>query len=203
MLSTVVGLSGLVLNGPAAISSPSTAVPRASLVMMPVARIPGEGDPFRDGDMRRAEDIATKQPRGISDGSAALQYIETEDEPWHATCRPTSRSTFISKKVLADSIAKDLPFVPAEEALDDALTTAKNEEEVEKAVKQALADGARPGCPAIESAEKQLKAIAKAAKDGKPAPKYKPLKPAVGGASPGWANQGEGRKVAITHDNSV
>ena len=82
MLSTVVGLSGLVLNGPAAISSPSTAVPRASLVMMPVARIPGEGDPFPDGGMRRAEDIATKQPRSIADGSANLQYIETEDEPW-------------------------------------------------------------------------------------------------------------------------
>ena len=164
MLSTVVGLSGLVLNGPAAISSPSTAVPRASLVMMPVARIPGEGDPFPDGGMRRAEDIATKQPRGISDGSAALQYIETEDEPWHATCRPTSRSTAISKKVLADSIARDLPFVPAEDALDDALVTAKNEAEVDKAMKQALADGARPGCPALHNAEKQLKAIAKAAK---------------------------------------
>ena len=203
MLATIVGFSGLVLNGPAAISSRSTAVPRASRVMMPVERIPGEGDPFRDGNMRRAEDIAIKQPRGIADGSANLQYIETEDEPWHATCRPTSRSTFISKKVLADSIAKDLPFVPAEEALDDALTTAKNEEEVEKAVKQALADGARPGCPAIDAAEKLKANMAKASKDGKPAPKYKPLNPPTGGATPGWANQGEGRKLATVHDNSV
>ena len=201
MLATIVGFSGLVLNGPAAM--PSTAVPRASLVMMPVARIPGEGDPFRDGDMRRAEDIATKQPRGISDGSAALQYIETEDEPWHASCRPTSRSTAISKKVLDGALSSALPFAPAENALDAALVTAKNDGEIDKAVKQALASGARPGCPAIESADKQLKAIAKAAKDGKPAPKYKPLKPAVGGATPGWANQGEGRKVATTHDNSV
>ena len=70
-------------------------------------------------------------------------------------------------------------------------------------MKQALADGARPGCPAIESAEKQLKAIAKAAKDGKPAPKYKPINPPIGGATPGWANQGEGRKIAVVHDNSV
>ena len=66
--------------------------------------------------------------------------------------------------MLADSIARDLPFVPAEDALDEALTTAKNEAEVDKAMKQALADGARPGCPAIDNAEKQLKAIAKAAK---------------------------------------
>ena len=93
--------------------------------------------------------------------------------------------------------------MPAEDALDDALATATSEAEVDRAMKQALADGARPGCPAIDNAEKQLKAIAKAAKDGKPAPKYKPLKPAVGGATPGWADQGEGRKVATTHDNSV
>ena len=203
MLSTVVGLSGLVLNGPAAISSPSTAVPRASLVMMPVARIPGEGDPFRDGDMRRAEDIATKQPRGIADGSANLQYIETEDEPWHATCRPTSRSTAISKKVLGDALSSALPFAPAEDALDAALVTAKNDGEIDKAVKQALASGARPGCPAIDAAEKLKANMAKASKDGKPAPKYKPLNPPTGGATPGWANQGEGRKIAVVHDNSV
>ena len=67
MLATIVGFSGLVLNGPAAISSRSTAVPRASRVMMPVERIPGEGDPFRDDNMRRAEDIAIKQPRGIAE----------------------------------------------------------------------------------------------------------------------------------------
>ena len=201
MLATLVGFSGLVLKGPAAM--PSTAVPRASLVMMPVARIPGEGDPFRDGDMRRAEDIATKQPRGIADGSANLQYIETEDEPWHATCRPTSRSTAISKKVLGDALSSALPFAPAEDALDAALVTAKNDGEIDKAVKQALASGARPGCPAIDAAEKLKANMAKASKDGKPAPKYKPLNPPTGGATPGWANQGEGRKIAVVHDNSV
>ena len=55
MLATIVGFSGLVLNGPAAISSPCTAAPRASLVMMPVERIPGEGDPGNNGVMRRAD----------------------------------------------------------------------------------------------------------------------------------------------------
>ena len=45
--------------------------------------------------------------------------------------------------------------------------------------------------------------MAKAAKEGKPVPKAKSLKPAVGGATPGWADQGAGRKVATTHDNSV
>ena len=46
-------------------------------------------------------------------------------------------------------------------------------------------------------------AIAKAVKEGKPVPKAKSLKPAIGGATPGWANQGEGRKLATVHDNSV
>ena len=45
--------------------------------------------------------------------------------------------------------------------------------------------------------------MAKAAKEGKPVPKAKPLKPPIGGATPGWADQGAGRKVATTHDNSV
>ena len=34
-------------------------------------------------------------------------------------------------------------------------------------------------------------------------PKAKPRKASVGGATPGWANQGEGRTVAKVHDNSV
>ena len=170
---------------------------------MPVARIPGEGNPFPETGMRRAEDLATKQPRGISDGSAALQYIETEDEPWHATCRPTSRSTAISKKVLGDALSSALPFAAAEDALDAALCTATSDGDIDKAVKQALANGARPGCPAIDAADKLKETMAKASKDGKPAPKYKPINPPTGGATPGWANQGEGRKIAVVHDNSV
>jgi len=203
MLSTVVGLSGLVLNGPAAISSPSTAVPRASLVMMPVERIPGEGNPFPETGMRRAEDLAVKQPRGIADGSANMQYIETDDEPWHSTCRPTSRSTAVNAKVLGNALSSALPFAAAENALDVALCTAANDGDIDKAVKQALASGARPGCPAVEAADKLKANMAKAAKDGKPAPKYKPLNPPIGGATPGFPDQGAGRKVAIVHDNSV
>lgn len=194
-------MSGLVLNGPA-LTSPCTA-PRAALVMMPVERVPGEGDPFNGGNMRRAEDLATKQPRGISDGGANMQYIETDDEPWHATCRPSSRSTIVSKTVLQRSLATELPFAAAEDALDDAIVAATTEKEIDDAVKKCLAAGGRPGCPAIDSSTKQKANIAKAVKEGKPVPKAKPLKPAVGGATPGFANQGEGRKVASTHDNSV
>ena len=82
MLSLAAALQGLVVNGPAL---PASAAARASApVMMPIERIPGEGDPFQNGNMRRAEEIATKQPRGISTTEANLQYIETEDEPWCA-----------------------------------------------------------------------------------------------------------------------
>ena len=203
MLTTIVGFSGLVLNGPAAISSPCTAAPRASLVMMPVERIPGEGDPGNNGVMRRAEDIAVRQPRGIADGGANLQYIETDDEPWHSTCRPSSRSTAINTKVLVDAIGAALPFAAAEDALDDVICTATEEKQIDDGIKTALANGARPGCPAIDSAGKQKAALAKAKADGKPMPKAKSLKPAIGGMTPGFADQGEGRKVASVHDNSV
>jgi len=205
MLATIVGFSGLVLNGPAAITSPCTAVPRAALVMMPVERIAGEGDPFNGGVMRKAEDVpdAARQPRGISDGEANLQYIETDDEPWHSTCRPSSRSTVVSKTVLSKSLNVALPFAAAEDALDDAIVSAADEKAIDDAVKKALSAGARPGCPAIESATKQKANVAKAVKEGKPVPKAKSLKPAIGGLTPGFANQGEGRKVASTHDNSV
>ena len=81
-------LSGLVINGP--VVRGGAAARTAAPLMMPVAKIPGEGDPFNVGpdgqsNMRRAEDIAAYQPRGISDGSANMQYIETEDEPWCAS----------------------------------------------------------------------------------------------------------------------
>mmetsp|Transcript_18216 Transcript_18216/g.37096 ORF Transcript_18216/g.37096 Transcript_18216/m.37096 type:complete len:204 (+) Transcript_18216:47-658(+) len=203
MLATIgAAMSGLVLNGPA-LTSPSTAAPRAAPVMMPVARIPGEGDPFNGGKMRRSEDIATKQPRAISTGEANLQYIETEDEPWHATCRPTSRSTIVSKKVLDKSLSTALPFAAAENALDAAIVAAKSEKQIDEAVKKCLSSGGRPGCPAIELANKQKAAMAKAAKDGKPMPKAKGLNPPQGGGSPGWADQGQGRKLATVHDNSI
>lgn len=205
MLATIVGFSGLVLNGPAAISSPCSAAPRAALVMMPVERVPGEGDPFQNGVMRKAEDVpdAARQPRGIADGGANLQYIETDDEPWHSTCRPTSRSTAINAKVLVNALGVALPFAAAEDALDQAIVAAEDEKAIDDALKKALSNGARPGCPAVESAGKQKANMAKAKTEGKPMPKAKALKPPIGGMTPGFADQGEGRKVASTHDNSV
>ena len=105
--------------------------------------------------------------------------------------------------MLDGALSSALPFAPAENALDAALVTAKNDGEIDKAVKQALASGARPGCPAIDAAEKFKASMAKAGKDGKRAPKYKPVNPPTGGATPGWADQGQGRKIAVIHDNSV
>ena len=205
MLATIGALSGLVLNGPAALTSPCTAAPRAALVMMPVERLAGEGDPFNNGVMRKAEDVpdAARQPRGISDGEANLQYIETDDEPWHSTCRPTSRSTVVSKTALSSALKVALPFAAAEDALDDAIVNAADEKAIDEAVKKALSAGARPGCPAMDSATKQKANMAKAKSEGKPVPAAKALKPPVGGMTPGWADQGAGRKVASVHDNSV
>ena len=94
MLSAVAAsFSGLVVNGPVA---RGVAAPRSAVVMMPVERKPGEGDPFnlKNGVsvMRRAEDIAVPVPNGISVYDMALaqkeQYIESEDEPW---CAPEHR----------------------------------------------------------------------------------------------------------------
>lgn len=202
MLSIGVALQGLVVNSPA-LTAPGTAAARAALVMMPVERVPGEGDPFNNGAMRRAEDFAVPQPRGIATGEANLQYIETDDEPWHSTCRPSVRSTIVSKDMLAGAFTSALPFAAAEDALDEAIVAATDAAAIDEAVKKALANGARPGCPAIESGEKQKKNMEKAAKEGKPMPKAKSLKPAIGGAVPGWADQGAGRKIASVHDNSV
>ena len=100
MLSLAAALQGLVVNGPAL---PASAAARASApVMMPIERIPGEGDPFQNGNMRRAEEIATKQPRGISTTEANLQYIETEDEPWCAAAPPPNQHRCRPKKVVLE-----------------------------------------------------------------------------------------------------
>lgn len=100
MLSIAASFSGLVVNGPVA---RGVAAPRSAVVMMPVERKPGEGDPFNivDGvpQMRRAEDIAVPVPNGISVYDMALaadqQYIESEDEPW---CVPDHRRAPASQR---------------------------------------------------------------------------------------------------------
>lgn len=76
----------------------------------------------------------------------------------------------------------------------DALRSADSAEAVKKAVSACLAAGGRPGCPAIDTADKMLAA----AKSGelKPAPPAK--NPAQG---KGW--DGAARSIAVTHDNSI
>ena len=104
--------------------------------------------------------------------------------------------------LLAKEFTSTLPFVAAEEALEDDLPSCDSEKAVDAAINKCVAAGGRPGCPAIDAAEKLKKDMAKAASSGKPMPKAKPRKN-MGGATPGWANQGEGRKIAVTHDNSI
>ena len=85
---------------------PTSAVRSSSIVMEekaakakkekppPKPKVPGEGDPF--GAVAQAYSEANKdglsayQPRGISDATVIDMYqnaIETDDEPWHSTCR--------------------------------------------------------------------------------------------------------------------
>lgn len=193
------------VNGPVV---RGVAAARSAVSMMPVERLPGEGDPFNlvNGvpNMRRAEDIAVPVPNGISVYDMELakteQYIENEDEPWHATCR---QKVPISKTAIQTAFVSALPFVAPEEGLEDALVPCEDPKAVDAAIAAALAAGARPGCPAIDSAEKLKKEMAKAAKDGKPMPKAKPRKVSAGGDKPGFGLQGEGRALGKVHDNSV
>jgi hypothetical protein len=50
-----------------------------------------EGNPFDESDPSKPRWAREAyQPRGISDATVAKpQYIETQDEPWHSTCRPS------------------------------------------------------------------------------------------------------------------
>ena len=56
-----------------------------------------------------------------------------------------------------DSIVSSVASMTAESDVEERAP------EVDRAMEQALADGARPGCPALQNAQTQLKAIAKAA----------------------------------------
>ena len=146
--------------------------------------------------MRVAEEAY--QPRGISDATVIKpQYIETDDEPWHFTCRP---QVALTKGQLEEGRASMLPFVKPEADLEDALRNAKDAKTVTDAVDKALGAGARKGSPAFASAEKMLKAFEKGDEAGAEKAKPKaPKKPGPQGA--GWDNME--RKVGKTHDNSV
>merc|ERR1712060_87367 len=132
---------------------------------------------------------------GMSRWHSDTGYIESEDEPWHSTCRP--RTLALDKALATESFNKALPYVPPEEALVMALTKVKTLEDIDKAIETCLADGGRPGCSALESAEKIKKA---AEKDGTVKPGKAPKPPPTQGA--GWDKVGE-RSVAKTHHNSV
>ena len=96
-----------------------------------------------------------------------------------------------------------LPFMAPESALEDALPGCSDPAAVKKAVQACLSSGGRAGSPAVVAGEKLAADMEKAKADGKDMPKAKPKKADAGGMKPGWANQGEGRTVAKTHDNSV
>lgn len=83
------------------------------------------------------------------------------------------------------------------------MVTVKETGDVDKLIAECLKAGGRNGCPAIVAANKFKASMEAAAKDGKPMPKAKAPKASVGGATPGWADQGAGRQIAKVHDNSV
>jgi hypothetical protein len=155
---------------------------------------PREGNPFEESGPRAA--VEAYQPRGISDATVPKkQYIETEDEPWNFDARQT---VTVTKSMLEDRFQASLPFVKAEEDLVTGLSKAKTKDEVKKLVE--AAKDARPGCTALKSAEKLLKAFDE--KSEEEALKARPKAPKAAGAQgAGWDTMK--RAVAKVHDNSV
>eukprot|EP00966_Prymnesium_polylepis_P142709 3294965-Prymnesium_polylepis.1 len=134
-------------------------------VVMKVERVAGEGDPFAGG-IRKPVD-GPRPDQGVTRWHADTGYIDDEDEPWHSTSRPRGR--IMTKGILQDGFNSALPFFAAEDALMEALRQVKEVEDVDAAVAAALEAGARPGCPAIETAEKMLAAAKKEGATLKPA----------------------------------
>lgn len=133
-------------------------------VSTPNWKDPREGQPFgkegESGKMRLAKE--TFQPRGISDATVLKrQYIETDDEPWHSTCRPAQPLT---ANTFSQALKSSIGFMAAEDNLTTALSAAKNSAAVEKALAAAEGDGARKGSPAYLNGDKVLKAFQKAEK---------------------------------------
>jgi len=189
MLYTVAVVVGL-LAGANALTIGTAPVQRVSGVSMKLTRLPGEGDPFVDG-VRMPEE--GPRPDLAQTWHADSGYIDTDDEPWHSTCKP--RTAVMTKGILDGSYTAALPFIAPEEALMDALRAVESEKDVDAAVAAALAAGARPGCPAIDTAEKMLAA---AKKDGA----LKAAAPAkVAAQGKGWDDMG--RALGKVHDNSV
>ena len=169
---------------------------------------PREGKPFGDADRDEATGVRTVggvraaemayQPSGITDATVLKpQYIGTDDdEPWHASSRQT---VAVSKADLDTGYTATLPFAQAEDDLTTATIAAKSAKDVKAAISAATSAGARPGCPAITTAEKVLAAFEKDGEDA--ASKAKPKGPKAGAQGKGW--DGMARALGKTHDNSV
>jgi hypothetical protein len=170
---------------------------------------PREGEPFGKGDRddsgyRKAGGVRVAveayQPRGISDATfidAFQTYIETMDEPWHATSRPT-RS--ITKDSLLEGEKNMIPYIQAELDLDAAVRGAKDPKAIKEALDKAVKAGARTGSPSVKTAEKVMGLFE--TEDEKGAEKAKPKAPkAPGKQGAGWDNFE--RTIGKTHDNSV
>jgi len=88
----------------------------------PKPKVPGEGDPFGEvaqafGDATRDGGASVEAPKGISDATVIdvyQPYIETMDEPWHATCR--SSNVLGLDPLAASKPANVLEIEAAEEA---------------------------------------------------------------------------------------
>jgi len=190
MLYTLVAFIALTA-GANALTIGAAAKRPTAVTSMKIERLPGEGDPFSDG-IRKPEE-GPRPDISIGRYHADSGYIDIEDEPWHSTSRP--RTATVTKGALEACFESALPFIAPEEALMDALRAASSPDDVDAAVKACLAAGGRPGCPAIETAEKMLAA---AKKDGE----LKPAKAAkVAAQGKGWDDMA--RSLAATHDNSI
>jgi len=168
---------------------------------------PREGEPFGNADraadgssvlagggtIRYAE--PSPQPRALSDATIPKpSFIETDDEPWNAECKST---VTLTKSMATQGFSEMLPFMQAEEDLEEAFNTAADAGAVKAAISAALAAGARAGSPAVVNAEKMAKAFETDAEAAKKSQKKKKV-----------AAQGNGwdmakREVAKVHDNSV
>ena len=136
------------------------------------------------------------QPRAISDGAVAdrfqaSDYISSEDEPWHATCR----SNFVGSADILQCVAAPAAAPPPQcqppplphmttFALRPARSSPSPRPRAHTLPPSPLRASKPPVVLEVEAAEE--------AKGKK-----------IGGANPGWKNYGENRVLGKTHDNSV
>jgi len=161
---------------------------------------PREGEPFDHGIIT-PEMAGTDSYQPLTTArTPAVQYIETDDEPWTYWLNALEP---VTAEELDEAFDAALPYWKPELALEDALVKCTSPEDIDKAIATALEAGAREGCPAQDTAEKLKQEMEKAIKDGKKVPKAKARKVAGGGAKPGFAMFGDDRKLGKVHDNSV